>query len=580
MAPKDKYLCPTFINPPSLADPEFYSHAVSVDGPARLVFTSGQVGGRKDGTFPDSFKEQVEQAFKNLEEVLHASGAQIRDVIKLKWFCVNWKADQSFQDLLKLTFAFLTDHNGGDWRVKESFHPSPNPAELRLPSLKADVVIVGAGFSGLQTAYDLHQAGHKVLVLEAKKRVGGRSWTIPLKSGKGRVELGATWINQKTQRKVYGLAKQFGLDTVEQYAEGLAVYQDTNGHVFRTDATSVPEDKTSPAIPGKNFNLQQMFQQVELLQKEVDLRKTSKFPVSIDVSVETWIKQNQFTPFAADYLRAFVRGIVCREPEDVGIHYALDYIKSGTSAIAEGLANALPPGFVMLNTPVDRIEQYGRSVTLGTTNGLTVETKKVVIAIPTHVYQKIHFSPPLPYEKRAIVSRTKPGHLAKVIVTYARPWWREIGLVGIFQSFTGPINLSWEVSDFANKQYSLALFLCGDAESKWEKLSSLHREEALINHLVELVGPEHGHLAKDVLEINEQIWTQEEYIEGAPTSAIGPGDLSRYGNALRAPFQNLFFGGGETAFEWKGYMEGALRAGSRVADEVNDALSAASNSKL
>lgn len=234
----------------------------------------------------------------------------------------------------------------------------------------------------------------------------------------------------------------------------------------------------------------------------------------------------------------------------------------------------------MLNTPVDRIEQYGRSVTLGTTNGLTVETKKVVIAIPTHVYQKIHFSPPLPYEKRAIVSRTKPGHLAKVIVTYARPWWREIGLVGIFQSFTGPINLSWEVSDFANKQYSLALFLCGDAESKWEKLSSLHREEALINHLVELVGPEHGHLAKDVLEINEQIWTQEEYIEGAPTSAIGPGDLSRYGNALRAPFQNLFFGGGETAFEWKGYMEGALRAGSRVADEVNDALSAASNSKL
>lgn len=269
MAPKDKYLCPTFINPPSLADPEFYSHAVSVDGPARLVFTSGQVGGRKDGTFPDSFKEQVEQAFKNLEEVLHASGAQIRDVIKLKWFCVNWKADQSFQDLLKLTFAFLTDQYGVRFQPlttlvpvpalafphikfeveataaiggsRNHFTPSPNPAELRLPSLKADVVIVGAGFSGLQTAYDLHQAGHKVLVLEAKKRVGGRSWTIPLKSGKGRVELGATWINQKTQRKVYGLAKQFGLDTVEQYAEGLAVYQDTNGHVFRTDATSVPE---------------------------------------------------------------------------------------------------------------------------------------------------------------------------------------------------------------------------------------------------------------------------------------------------------------------------------------------------
>ena len=75
MAPKDKYLSNTFINPPALQDPEFYSHAVSVDGAGRLVFTSGQVGGRKDGTFPETFKEQVEQAFKNLEEVLHASGA-------------------------------------------------------------------------------------------------------------------------------------------------------------------------------------------------------------------------------------------------------------------------------------------------------------------------------------------------------------------------------------------------------------------------------------------------------------------------------------------------------------------------
>lgn len=242
--------------------------------------------------------------------------------------------------------------------------------------------------------------------------------------------------------------------------------------------------------------------------------------------------------------------------------------REGTSAIADGLASALPAGSVMLNSPVNSIQQYGRSVTVETLTGLTVEAKKVVIAIPTHVYDKIHFSPPLPYEKRAIVSRTKPGNLAKIIVTYARPWWRDIGLAGIFQSFTGPICLSWEISNFADEQFSLALFLCGEPESKWEKLSALRREEALVDHLVDLVGPKHGHLARDVLEFNERIWTQEEYIEGAPTSAIGPGDLKRFGHALRKPFHNLYFGGGETAFEWKGYMEGALRAGSRAASEI------------
>lgn len=59
---------------------------------------------------------------------------------------------------------------------------------------------------------------------------------------------------------------------------------------------------------------------------------------------------------------------------------------------------------------------------------------------------------------------------------------------------------------------------------------------------------------------------------GAPTSPIGPGDLAKYGIALRDSFRNVHFGGGETAYEWKGYLEGALRAGSRVAEEVVKAL--------
>lgn len=72
-----------------------------------------------------------------------------------------------------------------------------------------------------------------------------------------------------------------------------------------------------------------MFDEVKLLQEKVNLKDTGSFPASADISVEEWIKQKQFTPFAADYLRAFVRGIVCRDPDEVGIHYAIDYIKSG-----------------------------------------------------------------------------------------------------------------------------------------------------------------------------------------------------------------------------------------------------------
>jgi monoamine oxidase len=50
--------------------------------------------------------------------------------------------------------------------------------------------------------------------------------------------------------------------------------------------------------------------------------------------------------------------------------------------------------------------------------------------------------------------------------------------------------------------------------------------------------------------------------------------LRKYGVALREPFENIHFGGGETAFEWKGYLDGANTSGQRAAKEVVDILGA------
>jgi monoamine oxidase len=116
------------------------------------------------------------------------------------------------------------------------------------------------------------------------------------------------------------------------------------------------------------------------------------------------------------------------------------------------------------------------------------------------------------------------------------------------------------------------LFVAGDTAAAWHQLSELSREEALIDHLVSFVGPELADKARDVLEVNAVEWTKEAYLDGAPTSAMGPGMLRTYGRALREPFGNLHFAGGETAYEWKGYLEGAITAGKRGAEEVVDAL--------
>lgn len=89
-------------------------------------------------------------------------------------------------------------------------------------SLEVDVVVVGAGLSGLQAAHDVQIAGLSCIVLEARDRVGGKTWTQPTKSGSF-VDLGAAWINDSNQSKMYALAKRFDLDLIEQLVNGNCV---------------------------------------------------------------------------------------------------------------------------------------------------------------------------------------------------------------------------------------------------------------------------------------------------------------------------------------------------------------------
>lgn len=74
-----------------------------------------------------------------------------------------------------------------------------------------DVVVVGAGFSGLQAAYSAQQAGLSVAVVEARDRVGGKSWTVPLSNGRGVADLGAAWVNDTLQPRIWSYINRFGL---------------------------------------------------------------------------------------------------------------------------------------------------------------------------------------------------------------------------------------------------------------------------------------------------------------------------------------------------------------------------------
>lgn len=85
---------------------------------------------------------------------------------------------------------------------------------------EVDVVVIGAGLSGLEAARLVQQTGLSVAVLEARDRVGGKTWSVSAAGGKGRADVGAAWINDSNQSRIYGMVKRFGLEVVKQNTIG------------------------------------------------------------------------------------------------------------------------------------------------------------------------------------------------------------------------------------------------------------------------------------------------------------------------------------------------------------------------
>jgi monoamine oxidase len=214
-----------------------FSHVATSTGPSRIITTAGQVGADKIGKVPESYDEQIALAFRNLDRCLEAAGAAVKDVINLRYYIVNY--DQYGRRYFKHLMEFLDGHRPTTTLVPVTqlakpeflFEVEAMAVVPEAPLQKVDVVIVGAGISGLQAAVDIQNSGLLCVVLEARDRVGGKTLSIdPLGEGKT-VDMGAAWINSTNQSRMYAMTQKFGLQTVVQNTVGDVIMQDVDESV-------------------------------------------------------------------------------------------------------------------------------------------------------------------------------------------------------------------------------------------------------------------------------------------------------------------------------------------------------------
>jgi monoamine oxidase len=235
----------------------------------------------------------------------------------------------------------------------------------------------------------------------------------------------------------------------------------------------------------------------------------------------------------------------------------------GSQQLCDRLADGLGDD-VRLRSPVAAVEQDGDGVLLRTEEGGRVRARHAIVAVSPALAGRWHWTRPLPADRDQLSQRMPMGAYMKIVLAYDRAWWRDANLSGIAYSDAGPVQMVVDSGSAGPAGGALACFITGRAVERYGRMELGARRAAVRESLTRMFGPP----AADWTAYAECDWTTELYSRGGPVGLMGPGTLGRYGHVLRRPEGRVHWAGTDTATVWNGYMDGAIQAGERAADEV------------
>ena len=374
---------------------------------------------------------------------------------------------------------------------------------------EVDVLVVGAGISGLIAARRLQKQGRRVLVLEARSRIGGRMLSRTLSDGSV-VDLGGQW-GGTTHHRFAALLSELGISRYPSHYSGdgiwcwrgervqapLASHFSDSLLFFEPDALHLDAEALAAAQA-----LQWAF--AELVGR-INPRQPWCSPQAetLDrLSVAAWAAQHTSLPLARlplDWL-CRVGGSGGFEPWETSIlHLAWTQavapqaespeawlVQGGAGTVVQRLEadlDAHSPGCLQLGTPVQAIAQQGTTVQVMAEGLAPLQAQAVIVALPPPQRLAIRFEPALPAAHQALLQRTAMGGMTKILARFARPFWREQGLNGLGIGDLPWLELTADSGPPSGQPAVLASFVAGERALKLAALPAAQRLALILQDL-------------------------------------------------------------------------------------------------
>ncbi|XP_063069560.1 spermine oxidase isoform X1 [Engraulis encrasicolus] len=484
----------------------------------------------------------------------------------------------------------------------------------------AKVVIIGAGFAGLAAAATLCESGFQnVRILEAKGRVGGRVHTVrPF--GSDIIELGANWIHGQVGNPLFELGQKHGLMSESSAASTKMCLPGSVtpcDYFFREGGRLLREEDVEPVcalfsrLTSRAFDseLDDKHRCLSLGGYLDDAFSESPLSATADVQkVYEWCKRCECTDEASSSLYEV-------SASEIGHYVALDggFFNSlgpgGYQAFIDILLNKLPPGLVMTNTPVVKIEwalnekhqdkDVTHPVKVVCEDGQIFETDHVIVTLPLGVLKQTAermFNPPLPDMKMTAIKRLELGVVDKIYLCFPERFWPEdcAGIQLLWDE--GPEDAAVYNSQLEGEAWKETWFkkICGfDTVARHPNVlcgwitgrEALHMEKMLDEEVgkvcVSLLRSFTGWPVPEVSEVLLTRWGCDPYVRGSYTFVPQGAQAEREHGALAAPLPSephsantkplqVLFAGEATHVNFYTTTHGAYLTGIREAQRLID----------